>query len=91
MSSSIKIAYTLNPPSSVSCSLDPEKTQDFPVSGNGETASAYYTNLRKTIEVARETIGAEMTQWRDAVGKAEDAKMKTVKKIDEEEDEVEEE
>jgi hypothetical protein len=74
MSSSVKITYTLNPPTTIKSSseLPKQKSHEFTVlpSPNGGTA-VYYTALRNSLNKARNEVGDELTAWKDQVGKAE--------------------
>jgi len=36
---------------------------------------AYYSALKDTVDEAKETLGKELTEWRDAVGDAEKDKV----------------
>jgi len=94
MSSSIKITYTLNPPTTVESTseLPKQKSHEFTVtpSSNGGTA-AYYEAMRSALDKARNEVGDELTACRDQVGKAELNKepKKGGGDDDEEEEEVE--
>lgn len=88
--SRITISYDLKPPADTpQSSLTPSKTQTFVVK-DGES---YYAGLRATIPMAKDTVGKELTEWRDQVGdleKGKDAKPpKTQANADEEEEEEE--
>ena len=76
MSGAITISYDLKPPANTpQFSLVPSKTQTFAVK-DGES---YYAGLRATIAKAKDTVGKELTEWRDQVGdleKGKDAKPK---------------
>jgi len=89
-SQAITISYDLKPPANTSqSSLTPSKTQTFAVK-DGES---YYAGLRASIATAKDTVGKELTEWRDQVGDLErgkDAKPpKTQADADEDEDEEE--
>lgn len=91
MSRAITITYDLKPPADTPQSkLAPSKTQTFAVK-DGES---YYAGLRAAISTAKDTVGKELTEWRDQVGgleKGKDAKPpKTQADADEDEDEEEE-
>jgi len=91
MSRAITISYDLNPPTDTPQSgLAPSKTQAFAVK-DGES---YYVGLRAAIATTKDTVGKELTEWRDQVGdleKGKDAKPpKTHVDADEEEEEEEE-
>ncbi|KIJ53747.1 hypothetical protein M422DRAFT_25546 [Sphaerobolus stellatus SS14] len=79
MSPSLSITYVLQPPSSTTPphGLSSTTTREFPVkpSTNLEAFKAYYAALRDTVEEAKETLGKELTAWRDAVGDAEKDKV----------------
>ena len=90
MSRAITITYDLKPPTDTPQSdLTPSKTQTF-VMRDGE---GYYPGLRAAIATAKDSIGKELTEWRDQVGdleKGKDAKPpKTQADADEEEEEEE--
>ena len=90
MSRAITISYDLKPPADVpQSSLTSAKTQTFAVK-DGES---YYAGLRAAIATTKDTIGKELTEWRDQVGdleKGKDAKPpKTQADTDEDEEEEE--
>ena len=90
MSRAITISYNLKPPADTPQSgLTPSKTQAFAVK-DGE---GYYAGLRAAIATTKNTVGKELTEWRDQVGdleKGKDAKLpKTQTDADEEEEEEE--
>ncbi|KAF9785493.1 hypothetical protein BJ322DRAFT_1005998 [Thelephora terrestris] len=90
MSRTITVTYNLKPPADTpQSSLNPSKTQTFDVKDEG----GYYVGLRATISTAKDTIGKELTEWRDQVGdleKGKDAKPpKTQAEADEDDDEEE--
>ena len=90
MSRAITISYDLKPPTDTPQSnLTPSKTQTFDVK-DGE---GYYLGLRAAIATAKDSIGKELTEWRDQVGdleKGKDAKPpKTQADVDEDEEEEE--
>lgn len=89
--SSVKITYDLKPPAAVDVSgLKKSKTYEFSIPASPETGLAsYYTALQESIMKTKEQIGNDLTEWRDAVGKAE-SKIEPIKHESEEE-EVEEE
>jgi len=91
-SKSIQISYIINPPTDVSSDLAKQKSHQFEVSTSGTESSsektAFYGELRKAIEAARNEVGDELTRWRDVVGKSELTKEP---KKDAEEEEGEEE
>jgi len=93
MSSSIKITYTLNPPTTVESTAEfpKQKSHEFTVtaSSNGGTAG-YYAAMRSSLNKARNEVGDELTAWRDQVGKAELNKEPKKGGGEEEEDEDEE-
>ncbi|KAJ7654949.1 hypothetical protein DFH06DRAFT_993000 [Mycena polygramma] len=94
MSRAITIEYTVNPPapSGQTYELPTSKKHEFKVGGPAAEAeqSEYYKELRESIAQARNTVGEELTAWRDAVGKSELTKESKKPKTDEEEDEDEE-
>ncbi|KAH6911120.1 hypothetical protein BKA70DRAFT_1269516, partial [Coprinopsis sp. MPI-PUGE-AT-0042] len=98
----VTISYTLNPPPSTISSnsnesLETSKTTSFPITSNssmeenGKTSEklvAFYGGLRNALAEAKNTIGDELTVWRDRVGKAElDKEPKARDEEDEEEEE----
>ncbi len=92
-SKSIKITYTLNPPSSAPSDIPKSKSHAYPITPSiqpeeDKTGKAYYDQLRKSLEAARLEVGEELTMWRDLVGKAE---VNKEPKKNAEEDEVDEE
>ena len=88
MSRAITVAYDLKPPADTpQSSLAPSKTQTFAVK-DGES---YYAGLRAAISTAKDTIGKELTEWRDQVGDLEKGKDAKPPKTQTEEDEEEEE
>jgi hypothetical protein len=90
MSKTITITYDLKPPADTpQSSLAPFKTQTFIVK-DGE---GYYVGLRAAIATSKDTVGKELTEWRDQVGgleKGKDAKPPK-NQADAEEDEEDEE
>jgi len=90
--SSIKITYDLKPPAEVDVSgLEKSKTYEFPIPTSPETGlTSYYTALQESIMKTKEQIGNDLTEWRDAVGKAE-SKIEPIKRKSEEEEAEEEE
>lgn len=91
MSRNITVTYDLNPPQGVSMdSIARNRTLSLPVSqvANGERANKrYYDGLRTAIAQAKDTVGEELTAWRDAVGNLEQTKEPKVSKTEDEEDE----
>ena len=89
MSRSITITYDLKPPADTPhSSLTPSKTQAFVVK-DGES---YYAGLRAAISTAKDTVGKELTEWRDQVGdleKGKDVKPPRTQADEDEEDEEE--
>ncbi|EKM61790.1 uncharacterized protein PHACADRAFT_248656 [Phanerochaete carnosa HHB-10118-sp] len=88
MSRNIKITYDLKVPEGTSApALDNPQTLQFPVAESADI-KVYYSGLRESIERAKNTVGEELTAWRDAVGNREQSKeMKLAKKDEEEGDE----
>ena len=90
MSEVITVTYDLKPPANTPQSgLNPSKTQSFPV----KDGKSHYAGLRVAISAAKDTIGKELTEWRDQVGdleKGKDAKPQKAQ-ADPDEDEEEEE
>ncbi|CAL1694807.1 unnamed protein product [Somion occarium] len=91
MSRSVVVSYELHPPSDVVPSgLSTSKTHKFPLA-DGSSIPQYYDALRQSITQAKDTVGEELTTWRDAVGGREaDKEPKTLKEDDEEENEEDE-
>ena len=91
MSRVITISYNLNPPANTPQSnLTPSKTQAFSV----KDGIGHYVGLRAAIATAKNTIGKELTEWRDKVGdleKGKDAKPKKTQADTDADDEDEEE
>jgi hypothetical protein len=89
---SISVGYELKPPTAIdSLNLTPSKTQEFQVKGNvSEGQKKYYEGLRAAISEARNSLGEELTAWRDAVGNAEQTK-ETKKTLNYEADESDDE
>ena len=85
---SIKISYTLNPPSVISSKLEKElpqksKSHEYvignPSSGINQDKptkhdEGYYIELRKMLQHARLEVGDELTTWKELVGKEEVSK-----------------
>jgi hypothetical protein len=84
--SSITIVYDVQPPTGTSQSdLATSKSQSFAFDKNDN----YYAGLRGAIATAKETVGKELTEWRDRVGdleKGKDAKQKSEESSEEEEE-----
>lgn len=96
MSRSITISYNLNPPAgseTAVANLSASKTQEFTFNATDSTQKTYYEGLHGAIQQARDTMGEELTAWRDAVGSLEQNKetKKTLKYEAGEEDEEDEE
>lgn len=87
MPGTITVTYDLKPPADTpQSSLIPSKTQTFNVGDGG----GYYVGLRATIATAKDTIGKELTEWRDQVGDLEKGKDVKPKKTQTEADDDEE-
>jgi len=90
MSRAITISYDLKPATATPQSnLTPSKTQTFAVK-DGE---GHYSGLRAAIAAAKDTVGKELTEWRDQVGdleKGKDAKPPKTQADADEDDEEEE-
>lgn len=93
MSQAISIAYELHPPagSTANETMQTCKSHGFSLkSGSNSDQQEYYKSLRDAVSAAKAQIGADLTEWRDAVGSLENAKEpKKGKKSDEEEDDEE--
>lgn len=90
MSKAVTITYDLKPPADTPQSgLAPSKTQAFTV----EDGKGHYIGLRAAIAAAKNTVGKELTEWRDQVGdleKGKDAKPPKTQADMDEDDEDEE-
>ena len=87
--STLTIKYDLKPPAGVDAgALQAAKTTTAAIATDPKDQSQYYAELRKAVLHAKDTLGEELTQWRDAVGKAEVDKetKKSLKEDDEDED-----
>ncbi|TFK21533.1 hypothetical protein FA15DRAFT_672468 [Coprinopsis marcescibilis] len=92
---SITINYQLNPPSDTDKSgLETSRTHTFAIPGaesvnesNPSEWKAYYAALQTAIADARNTVGDELTAWRDRVGKSELGKEPKGKDADDDVDE----
>lgn len=90
---SIKITYTINPPSTIASPPDFPKSKitEYPISPTGmsteedKAGKAYYGELRKALEAAKAEVGEDLTRWRDLLGKSE--LNKEPKKVEDDEDE----
>lgn len=95
MSSSITIAYDLHPPAGTnkSPSMQTKKTLYFPLKTSPiSDHRQYYSSLRNAVLESKTQIGADLTEWRDAVGTLENQKeSKKGKKSDEEDEDEDEE
>ncbi|KAJ3860837.1 MAG: hypothetical protein NXY57DRAFT_887441 [Lentinula lateritia] len=92
--STITITYTVHPPlESVSHDeLPTSRTIEVPVNASQDGENSYYSVLHGALEKARNEIGADLTIWRDAVGKLEVSKeTEKEKKEDDDGDEEEDE
>jgi len=70
----VSISYELNPPlgSPDAGNLSTSKNQEFEVNGAPvDGQKKYYEVLKEAIADARNTVGNELTAWRDVVGKLE--------------------
>ncbi|KAF8586101.1 hypothetical protein K439DRAFT_984135 [Ramaria rubella] len=84
MPATLIISYELHPPPSTSAPTisSSTTTHEFPlelastesVNNSASEAEVHYAALRDTIAQAKETIGRELTAWRDAVGDGEKEK-----------------
>jgi len=90
--SSVKITYDLKLPAGVDVyGLEKSKTYEFSIPVSPETGlTLYYTALQESIMKTKEQIGNDLTEWKDAVGKAESKIEPTKHKSEEEEAEEEE-
>jgi hypothetical protein len=86
----ITISYDLHPPDIVVApNLNTTNTLYLAIperAGEGR-AKEYYDTLRTTLATSKETIGKDLTEWRDAVGKGEAGKeTRNVSKSEEDEE-----
>ncbi|KAM6498873.1 hypothetical protein JOM56_006821 [Amanita muscaria] len=89
----IKIDYTLSvssPKDTEIGDLSPSKSHSFEVKGDKESYKDYYGGLRDALGKARNTVGDELTRWKELVGKDEE-KLNGVKQNEREEEEEPEE
>ena len=95
MSRNIAITYDLNPPQGVNVDgIARSRTLSLPVSqaAEGENANKrYYDGLRTAIAQAKDSVGEELTAWRDAVGTLEQAKEPKISMTEEDEEDEEDE
>ncbi|KAJ3878794.1 hypothetical protein F5051DRAFT_221307 [Lentinula edodes] len=86
--SAITITYTVHPPiESVSPDeLPNSRTIEVPVNASQDGGNSYYSVLHGALEKARNEIGADLTIWRDAVGKLEVSKEAKKNDVGEEEE-----
>lgn len=74
----LKVDYTLSvslPPDVDASKLSASKTHKFPVHGDKDSHKNYYDGLRAALATARNTVGDELTKWKELVGKAEEWKQ----------------
>lgn len=91
MSRNVTITYDLKvPEGTFAPALDNSRTLQFPVTESADV-KVYYPGLRESIERAKNTVGEELTAWRDAVGNKEQSKETKPTKDEEDEDEEEDE
>ena len=89
----LKISYSLSvspPPNAHTSELNASKAHEFRVKGDKNSYKDYYDGLRETLANARNTVGDELTKWKELVGKDEE-RLKGVKQNGKEEEEPEEE
>ncbi|KAJ4492747.1 hypothetical protein C8J55DRAFT_409313, partial [Lentinula edodes] len=88
----ITITYTVHPPIESVCpdQLPNSRTIEVPISASKDGGNSYYSVLQEALEKARNEIGADLTIWRDAVGKSEMSKEAKKSKKDEDDGEEEE-
>ncbi|KAJ3892565.1 hypothetical protein GG344DRAFT_45100 [Lentinula edodes] len=86
--STITITYTVHPPlESVSHDeLPTSRTIEVPVNASQDGVNSHYSVLHGALEKARNEIGADLTIWRDAVGKLEMSKEAKKNDVGEEEE-----
>ncbi|KAG6890409.1 hypothetical protein C0995_008763 [Termitomyces sp. Mi166 len=77
----ISISYELNPPAQI------VKEAQGLTSPSEAKLETYYGGLRVGIAKAKDQLGKELTEWRDAVGKAELSKERPKTRGEEEEEE----
>ena len=75
----LKVEYTLSvspPPNIDTSELSASKTHhEFPVDGDKSSPKKYYDELRAALSKARNTVGDELTKWKELVGKDEEWKQ----------------
>ncbi|TRM66247.1 hypothetical protein BD626DRAFT_199390 [Schizophyllum amplum] len=86
----LTVRYDLKPPSGVDTrAMQACKEISTEIAAVGpKNQSQYYAELRRAVLQVKDTLGGELTQWRDVVGKAEISK-ETKKSFKEEDDEEE--
>ncbi|KAJ3902534.1 hypothetical protein F5879DRAFT_238150, partial [Lentinula edodes] len=86
--SAITITYTVHPPiESVSPDeLPTSRTIEVPINASQDGGNSYYSVLHEALEKAINEIGADLTIWRDAVGKLEMSKEAKKNDVGEEEE-----
>jgi hypothetical protein len=89
----ITVSYDLNPPpETVTDNLQPSKTHQFEVKASqSEGIQSFYEAVVLAVGEAKNTLGKELTDWKDAVGNGENFKETKKVKDDEESDESDEE
>jgi len=74
----LKVDYTLSVsllPNVDASELSASKAHEFPVHGDKDSHKNYYDGLRAALATARNTVGDELTKWKELVGKAEESKQ----------------
>jgi len=85
----LKVEYTLSvsPPPNVNTSeLSASKTHEFTVDVDKNSPKKYYDELRAALSKARNTVGDELTRWKELVGKDEELKQDGKEEEEEEEE-----
>ncbi|KAJ4472061.1 hypothetical protein J3R30DRAFT_3299093 [Lentinula aciculospora] len=90
---SITMIYTVCPPAQTILpdGLPTSRTIEVAVSASKDSGNSYYSSLHEALGKARNKIGADLTIWRDAVGKLEVSKEAKKGKQGEDDGEEEEE
>ncbi|KAF8640901.1 hypothetical protein AX17_000549 [Amanita inopinata Kibby_2008] len=89
----IKVSYTLSvtlPSDKDVGDLSSSKAHEFAVKGDRGSYTDYYAGLRAALAAARNTVGDELTRWKELVGNDEE-RMKGMKQKEDGEEEEEEE
>ena len=86
----LKVDYTLSvsvPPNVDASELSASKAHEFQVHGDKDSHKDYYDGLRAALATARNTVGDELTEWKELVGKDEECKQNGKEEDEEPEEE----